>query len=295
MNHGKTEARDILLKAAKIVELDAVDATLIRHGSHAMYVLPGHVVARIGARGTVETARREVWASQWLAGRGLTVTEVVRELTQPVLVEGRPVTWWRQLPEHRAGTPAELGAVLRRLHDLQGPFPSELPISDPFRGLATRISSASKLTEPDRRWLAGHLADLRDRHGELCMTSPHRVIHGDAWQGNVAVPDSGDPVLLDLENIAVGHREWDLVQIAVDYADFARLTMADYRSFVDAYGGYDVMSFPGFRVLADIQELRWVCFVASKADGSTEAVREVRHRMACLRGDVDRPWSWTAF
>jgi len=120
------------------------------------------------------------------------------------------------------------------------------------------------------------------------------VIHGDAWQGNVAVPDFGRPILLDLEMVSLGRREWDLVQIAVDYTDFARLTDEDYRSFVAAYGGYDVTSVSGYRTIADLQELRWGCFALGKSDRSAEAAREARHRIACLRGDLARPWSWTA-
>src|SRR5699024_6229203 len=120
-------------------------------------------------------------------------------------------------------------------------------------------------------------------------------VHGDAWQGNVAVPQTGTPVLLDLEHVSCGHSDWDLIPIAVDYADFARLTSTDYHDFVAAYGDHDVTATPGFRVLADIQELRWVVFVLGKAANSAHAVREAQHRIACLRGEIPRPWTWTAF
>ena len=120
------------------------------------------------------------------------------------------------------------------------------------------------------------------------------VVHGDAWTGNVVVPRPGLPVLLDLEAVAVGQPEWDLVQTAVDHTDFNRIDRAEYISFVDAYGGYDVTSLADYRVLADIQELRWVCFALSKSEASPAAAQQVHHRIACLRGDVPRPWSWTA-
>lgn len=35
---------------------------------------------------------------------------------QPTMVDEHPVTWWELLPEHRAATTGELGAVLRALH-----------------------------------------------------------------------------------------------------------------------------------------------------------------------------------
>jgi hypothetical protein len=51
----------------------------------------------------------------------------------------------------------------------------------------------------------------------------------------------------------------------VDCADFARLTNTDFQSIVTAYGGHDVTTTLSYRTLADIHELRWVCFVLSKS------------------------------
>lgn len=82
---------------------------------------------------------------------------------------------------------------------------------------------------------------------------------------------------------------------AVDHTDSDRITADEYRAFVGAYGGYDVITWPGFRTLTAIRELRWVCFVLSKADIDEDAEREAHHRIACLRGEVPRPWSWSAF
>lgn len=47
--------------------------------------------------------------------------------------------------------------------------------------------------------------------------------------------------------------------------------------------------------LAAIRALRWVCFVLSKADTNRDAARETQRRLACLRGEVPLPWSWSAF
>lgn len=121
------------------------------------------------------------------------------------------------------------------------------------------------------------------------------MLHGDAWQGNLVVPlAGGEPVLLDLDHVSLGHPAWDLVPLAADHADFARITDADYQSFVTAYGGYDITATALFRTLADVAELHWTAFVLGKAT-SAEAHREARHRIACLRGNAPRPWTWTAF
>jgi hypothetical protein len=46
--------------------------------------------------------------------------------------------------------------------------------------------------------------------------------------------------------------------------------------------------------MADIQELRWVCFALGVAGRDSGAIEEAVHRIACLRGDVAKPWTWSA-
>ncbi|PZF83341.1 phosphotransferase [Jiangella anatolica] len=294
MTAGPDRARAVLDAAAHIAGLAAGGATLIRDGANVMYRLPGQVVARIGRPGREDTALREVRVSAWLRRNGVAAVEALDDVAQPVVIDGRPVTWWRELPPHRPAEPAELATVLRAVHALAPPDGLALPLYEPFAHLDDRIGAAAGLADGDRAWLRGHLAELRRRYARLDLPGPPQVIHGDAWQGNVAVPADGPPVLLDLEAVALGHRDWDLIQIAVDHADFARLDAADYRAFVDAYGGYDVVGAPWFRTLADIQELRWTTFALSKAAVSADASAQARHRIACLRGDVPRPWTWAA-
>lgn len=270
-------------------------AQLIRDGSNVLYALPGGVAARIGRVGAESTARREVKVALWLAANDFPAVRAVTEIDQPTLVDDRPVTWWTLLPEHRPATTAELGATLRDLHALAVPNGLALPEIDSFAHLAEKIDAARTISADDRAWLSRHLDDLREAYMELPAGRPLCVVHGDAWQGNLAVPNDGRPILLDLEHVGLGRPEWDLVPLAVDHTDFARITADEYRAFVEAYGGYDVIAWPGFRTLAAVQELRWVCFVLGKANRDQAAEREARHRIACLRGDVTRPWSWSAF
>ncbi|WP_329060587.1 aminoglycoside phosphotransferase family protein [Amycolatopsis sp. NBC_01480] len=294
MTTNLTTADGVLSTAARIAGLDSRGAELIRDGSNVMYRLAGDVVARIGRPGSEVAAHREVLVSEWLTSAGLPVVQALADVQQPVVVSGRPVTWWALLPAHRPATPAELGSVLRSFHALSTPEISGLPTHDPFANLDQRITEASEIDHDDRTWLRRHLTQLRLRYRQLGLDGPRKIIHGDAWQGNVAVPDSGPPILLDLEMVSIGHIEWDLIQIAVDYTDFARLEVGEYRSFVSEYGGYDLTSVSGYRTFADIQELRWVCFALSKAGVRRDAATQVRHRIACIRGDLPRPWTWDA-
>lgn len=295
MNTSARPAADVLVTAGELAGVDVREAELIRDGSNVLYRTPEGAVARIGKPGSKDVAELEVRVARWLADVGLPVIQLFPDISQPTVVQDRPVTWWVLLPEHRPATPAELGAVLRKLHAIPVPTELELPNFDPFTGLAQRVADTPGVSDEDRAWLAGRLHELRAQYSQLALREPTRVIHGDAWQGNVAVLESGEAVLLDLEKVSVGHVESDLVQLAVDHTDFARLTDEEYHSFVTAYGGYDVTLSPAYRVLADIQELRWVCFVLSKSESSSNAAAETRHRISCLKGEVPRPWKWTAF
>lgn len=288
------ESSEVLTRAAKLSGIDSDGAVAIREGSHAIYELRGGIVARIGKPHSCETARRELRISQWLNRCGIATVQSVDSIPQPTVVDDRPVTWWRLIPDHRPSTPDELGRMLWRLHSLAPPTEFRLPDYEPFAGLQERIESATTIGEDNRSWLLGHYKKLRRQHDELTDPAASCVIHGDAWQGNLVVPLSGCPTVLDLDNVSLGRREWDLVQIAVDYTDFQRITDNQYRAFVDAYGGYDVTEWSGYRTLADLQELRWVGFAISRADVSRAAAIEADHRIACLRGLVPKPWTWSA-
>jgi hypothetical protein len=290
------DPRDVLTTAAKKAGLPTAEATLIRDGANVIYEMAGGVVARVGPPGSQLVAARQIQASRWLADTGIAVVRAVDDIDQPTVVGTRPVTWWVQLPDHRHATPAELGTVLGRLHALDVPEPPPFPVVDPFEGLLESIDGGAALPGDDRAWLRDLTMQLRAEYLALAPGLPRCVIHGDAWQGNVVVPKAGGaPVLLDLDHVGIGPREWDLVSLTVDYTDFARLTDADYQAFVDAYGGYDMTAWSGYRTLATIRELRWTAFVLGKAKTSTEAAQQVRHRLACLRGEIERPWSWSAF
>lgn len=276
--------------------MSTANATLIRDGTNVLYRLAGDVVARVGPPGSRLVAARQVQASRWLAEAGIPVVHALDHIDQPTVVDDRPVTWWVRLPDHRHATPAELGAVLARLHSLEVPETPSYPVVDPFEGLREAIDNGTALPQKDRAWLRELLDRLRAEYADVIPGLPRCVIHGDAWQGNVVVPSAGGvPILLDLDHIGVGPREWDLVSLAVDYTDFARLTETDYHAFVRAYGGFDMTTWSGYRTLATARELRWIAFVLGKGTTVQKAAREARHRVACLRGEIDRPWSWSAF
>jgi Ser/Thr protein kinase RdoA (MazF antagonist) len=259
-----------------------------------MWKIPGGIVGRVGERGTDDVARKEVEVSRWLRASGVRATRAIDDVTQPTVVEGYPVTWWELLPESRPAAPAELGAALRRLHDLPEPRGLSLPRFSPFEAARERLKNAEMPNSDDTTWVLNRMAEVDRRCNEILPNLPTGVIHGDAWQGNFAIIDSQDPVMLDLEAFCVGPKLWDLIAIAVDCTDFARIPESEYEGFTAAYQ-FDVTTSPAYRTLAEVQELRWTSYVIGKSKPGSAEESEAAHRVACLKGEVERPWKWAPF
>jgi aminoglycoside phosphotransferase len=284
-----------LYAACNKAGFDPTGAETISVSENTIYRLRGGgIVARVGRVGQLEVASKEIQVALWLETKGVDAVRVLSDISQPVDVGGRPVTFWQELPPHRRGTPQQVGHVLRRLHRLDPPNEFRLPILDPFTRLAKRINLASTLSEDDRAWLGEHLTKLERRYRDLPPGMPWCVVHGDAWVGNVVSSAGGREILIDLERCALGPPEWDLASIATKYMSFGRLSDDAYQEFVHSYG-YDVTSWDGFSTLRDIRELRLTLFAAQFASEDPSASDQAAHRLACLRGDAGpRPWpGWT--
>ncbi|WP_020392333.1 phosphotransferase enzyme family protein [Kribbella catacumbae] len=280
----------MLKEACARVGLSSDGAELIRQGENALYRLPDHVVVRIARLGQVDAAKKEVAVSRWLASVGINAVEALEEIQQPVVLDGLPVTFWWELPDHRHGSFAEVAAALKQLHAAPMPTDFDLAPLAPFVRLSERIDGASTLSDDDRAWLRRRLDDLQQSYAELPSGLPTSVIHGDAWAGNVVATDRGDVILLDLERCSVGPPEWDLVSTAVRHSTFGTMSAVDYGVFAEAYG-HDVMAWPGFEALRDVRELRVTCYAAQCASENEKFREEATLRVASLRGlRGTRPW-----
>ena len=285
-----TAADEILNLACAAVGLDPTGATVISMSENALYRLPHGIVARVTRSGQVDAAAKEVRVSRWLGSLRVPVVEALSGIEQPVAVDGRAVTFWKELPAHRHSSPAELAAVLRRLHHLPAPG-FDLPRIAPFVRHRERISESVLLSDGDRRWLLRHLDRLEDRFADLPPGRPWCAVHGDAWAGNVVVTSDG-PVLLDFERFSFGPPEWDLTSIAVDYTTFGDMTADQWAAFAASYG-YDVTAWSGFDVLRDARELRNVTFALQLAAERPQLAPQAAYRLACVKGEHGpRPWGW---
>ncbi|MFQ6226493.1 phosphotransferase enzyme family protein [Nocardia sp. NPDC002869] len=280
--------------ACAAVGLTVTDLTVIKVSENAIYRLPRQrVVVRVAQPGQRAAAERELLIADWLRRVDVPAVEPAAMSTNFVMVDDRPVTFWKELPEHRGGTATEIATALRGLHALDPPpFLAEV---DPFVRLEQRIEAAVTLPADDRRWLQQRLAHLREAWPARPEGLPWGPIHGDAWEGNVVTTEGGSTLFLDLERASIGPPEWDLTSTAIKYSSFGWITSQRYAEFVAAYG-YDVTEWSGFRLLREIREMRMTCMAAQAAAKEPARLGQARLRVDSLRGRRGpRPWGgWEA-
>jgi aminoglycoside phosphotransferase (APT) family kinase protein len=285
-----------LHRASAAAGLNPDGAEVIRLAENAIYRLRDGIVARIARVGQNAAATKEVNVARWLEDSGVSAVRIVREIDQPVRVDGRPVTFWHELPPHEYGAIVDVAAALRELHKLTPPEVFELPELAPFVRLPQRIEAATTISADDQNWLLDQLAELTAAYDELPPGLPRCVVHGDAWSGNVVTTADSAFVLLDLERCSLGPPEWDLVSTAVAYVTTARINAKEWGIYCETYG-HDVTTWEGFHVLRDIRELRQTTMAAQVATTDPQRYADqAAHRLACLQGQHGpRPWSgWRA-
>lgn len=116
-------------------------------------------------------------------------------------------------------------------------------------------------------------------------------MHGDAHRKNLQQSHGQGPaVLLDLERVSLGAREWDVVVPAV-YRRVGWYTEAEYEQFVRAYG-WDIRTWHGYEILAAARELRMVAWLSSRTSREPRLLPEARRRIESIR-DASSHKRWT--
>lgn len=283
-----------LAESCAAVGLASEGAELIRLGENAIFRLATDpIVVRI-ARGAdvLKDAEKEVAVASWLRDVGIPAAEPTDHV-QPLMVRGKPVTFWRLIDDSGVrATLGELARILRELHHLTVPDYLRLPKLNIFGRVSERIAKSSELSATEREFLTTRLNELRHEYGGLEFPLLPSAVHGDAHQSNLIRTPDGGVILIDFERFAFGPPESDLTVTATEHL-IGWHTDAQYAHFCDVYG-FDVMTWEGFPVMRAINELKMTTWLMQNVGESDRVAREFRIRLASLR-DRDSPRTWQPF
>ncbi|MFJ7268674.1 phosphotransferase enzyme family protein [Streptomyces sp. NPDC099050] len=276
------------LTAAGLARAGSPAPRLLALGENAVFALDDGLVAKVGREAALlPRARLELAVAGWLAESGVPAVRAAEP--EPRLVDGHPLTLWHRLPDAvRPAGPADLAALLRRIHALPAP-PFALPPRDLLGGVERWLRLAGGAIDPAD---AAYLRARRDGYAaQVAALTPHLArgpIHGDALPRNVHVGPDG-PVLVDLETVSADLREHDLVVMTLS-RDRYGLPGASYEEFTAAYG-WDVRDWEGCAVLRGARETASCAWVSQHAPANPKALAEFRRRVASLReGDPEIRW-----
>lgn len=289
-----TSTERTLLAACASAGLDASGAVLLRLGENAVFQLGTRpVIVRIArSESYLPEIQRGVDVARWLRDLAFPAVRLVDGIEQPLVIDGRVVTFWQELSSDYA-TVADLAVLLRQLHTFDPPDSFSLPPLRPLDRTKQRIE-ASRLAADDKHFMLSRAEDLQAQWRSLAFDLPTGLIHGDASIGNIILTRDRRPVLIDLDGFSVGPREWDLVLTALYYERFGWHTREEYQCFAELYG-FDVMRWPGYPTLRSVRELIMVGWLAQNLNEREDIRAEVSKRLNDLRSQRAGHLEWKPF
>lgn len=284
-------ARRAAIRAASLVSSTVQSIELIRIGSNAVFRLPGAVIARVAPTPNLfSNASKQVAVARWLTDIGFAVAPAI-DTEQPIEVDGLVVTLWKSVCAGEVYAPiADVARLIRDLHRLTPPTNLVLPPICPFGGESEPLPEYAGLDPVDADFLRDRYAWARATFDQLPYALERGLIHGDANVGNVLLGDDGQAVLIDLDSVSIGPREYDLIQTAIFAERFGWHTEEEYATFVEVYG-WDIMQWEGYEDLAAMREISMTSWLAKKAAGNPAAAKEATKRVHAIRtGGSRRDW-----
>ncbi len=287
----------ILVAIGRRIQVPVDDARLLRLHSNAIFALPSAgLLVRIATNpDAFAGVQAAVAVTRWLAGRGFPCVVPADIGEQPLVERDRVVSIWRYVPTP-PGPPAtgsDLGRLLRVLHAQPWPPHPLGQLSDPFDSVANAIIGTPRaMSDAHRSWLSDRIIELRELWSAMDFPHPRGLIHGDAHPNNLMRTLSGGIVLGDWDHVAVGPREWDLVQIHYTRRRFGRPSEEDIEGFTRAYG-WDIRGWPGLDTLIAVREITGLSPYIRTARTRAFACLELAHRLDILQHQ-DTLARWTS-
>lgn len=293
MDWTDTDARRTVTAMCELAGLHGAVPELLRFGNNAVFSIGVTHVLRVMRPTTSETdVQREIDLVREFARLDVPAIRLAElAAQQPLKAHGCLGTVWERLDEPgHDGLYGPFGLLLHTFHERTTKL--RLPL-EPWQPLASsdrRLAALDGHYSPDdiamlARWSRRIAVELNQVEPVL----PRGVIHGQAEVGNVLLR-AGGPVLIDFERVAIGPREWDLIDTAVAVTRFG-LAEQRYRDFTDAYG-FDVRTWDGYQTFRRLWELRATTWLMQSSHHSHAAAREVDVRLQTWRdNDPEMRWS----
>jgi Ser/Thr protein kinase RdoA (MazF antagonist) len=289
-------ARGVLAAAGARIGVSVRDARLVGLHSNAIFVLPSAgLVIRIATNpAAIARVAESLRVTRWLSARRFPCVVPAQVGGQPLVIDGFAVSVWQYVPVAADASPgiAELGLLLRILHD--GPLPPEPPaeLVDPFDSVASAIEDVpSALSSRDHEWLDKRIAELRQLWQTIEYPHTPCMIHGDAHPGNLIRTTGGRVILGDWDHVATGPREWDLAQVHYFRRRFGEPSAADVDIFAEAYG-WDARQWPELFSMIAIREVTGLSSYIRTSTVKPFSRHELARRVRSLReGDTTTWWN----
>ncbi|WP_280483880.1 phosphotransferase family protein [Nocardia farcinica] len=289
--------RNALATVCRIFGMNSRGARQLHHRSNAVYLLPGEdgrgVIVRLAPDTDLrrQRATTAVAVTHWLSEQA---TEPIglQPLSgdQPVFAAGAVATFWPYCPTTTPATLTDVATLLRRLHSQPVP-PFAVPEYRPLHRLREALDLDDARHEPalpadDRQWVRNRTEELVEAYRATDFPLGIGVVHADAHTENV-VWTGNAYVLIDWDQSCIGPRELDLIGGLPDH--FQR-PEPERRGFLGAYG-YDLLRWPGWRLLRDIAELHSIASYIRLAPHKPSAAEQLEVRVRSLRlGDRRTLW-----
>lgn len=219
---------------------------LVRDASAAVF-RSGDLAVKVNSPGTDASRMRTTYAALRES------TCCLLPLAAPYETEHGVVTVWPWVEGAAAVGWDELGRLLRGFHATAGPL-DELPRWRPFSRLEQQLVGVPDDVATVLRAAARRLLRKTSR---LPSDLGYGLIHGDVSPEN-ALRVRDQPILIDLDFVAIGPREYDLVSALLRLRR-GEIDSATYEGFCTSYG-HDVRSWSGLETVVDVCELGALTF-----------------------------------
>jgi Ser/Thr protein kinase RdoA (MazF antagonist) len=292
-------AHDVLIEFCKMSGLQPDGARLVSFRQTALYHLSAYDVSL------------RIYAPHEPPGRGIPMLECARWLErhnfpavrpstlleqQPVNVLDCQVSLWQWISEapRPADEARQFGRLLRRFHDLEDNAAVPVFPFDPMGKIASRIERLRRehLVHTSHLQILDKIfIDLQRREPELQQSHlGSGMVHGDAIPSN-GVQSRDGMVLIDLDSISRGPREWDLVPQFVYATRLGRGGRAAWLEFLDGYG-IDESDLPSLEAACLIKQFSMTVVLCLSAGRSPKIDGEIERRLESWAQADDKIPRW---